>query len=450
MSMKKILKSFPLFLLTLAIVAVPFLLMNLVFFGGALFTAATGGGFVEGTVTTEQVNEKQPDLNMAEVAEKITKMRPAQTPLNTIFASHAKKKKVGSQRTEYYAVDTKPFKTTVKTAYSNTGDGQDFASVEVNNIDIFDVDDTVMFPDIKGSDDLPFVGSVAAKDNVNGVIKIQPLNGPLGTGSMAEKEIVPQSIPEDSIVVRMGPAKSELDAQHTPYAPMPQKDFNYCQNFMAQVEESIFQRMTNKEVQWDFTDYEEANLYDMKARMELSYIWGVRKQFYDKVDNEMKYTCNGVVRYMEKTLNYTYADGLKLSNWIDWTKQIFEDNSGSDTRFLFAGDELLAAISNIEGVTKQLDASKVDVKWGINFSVVETKFGMLYIHRHPLLGLIGMGKDGLVLDVNNLEEHEFMSFNFTTLELKKSGQRNADATVIQKVSCPVLKYPATHALIKGV
>lgn len=450
-TLKKISKSLPLALLTVVVIAIPFLLANILFAGAAVAQAmAQGGGVVEDTVTTEKVEETQEDLNMEEVSQKITKMRPSATPLATIFSEHAKKRKVQSQITEFYAVDIKPFSDTVDGDYDqSTGDGEDYASIKVNDVTLFNVDDTVMFPDIEGEDGQPFVGAISEKDNVDNTIKIQPLNGPKGSGDMEDKEIVPKEIPSGETIVRMGPAKSELDASTSPFAMMPEKEYNYCQNFMAQVEESVFQRLTKTEVPWNFTDYEEMNIYDMKARMELSYLWGIRKNFVDKSDQERKYTCGGLTQFMDKTLDYTYDDGLTNDLWVDWTRAMFADNAGSDTRFAFFGDDLLAQISKIDGVEKQLNGQNTEVVWGITFNKVETKFGILYIKRHPLFRLVNQGKNGIALDVNNLEEHEFVPMKFTTLELKKAGMKNADATVLQKVACPILRYPATHAFIKA-
>lgn len=447
MKITKLITGLPLMVLTIAVIAVSFLAMNLLFMGGAAaqLMAPTGGGVVEGTVTTDAVEGSQEDLNMAEVADKITKMQPSSTPLATIFMQYAKKVKVKSQRTEFYAVDIKPFSD--KTAAVYVLADVDYAAISVADVSIFNVDDTVMFPDIEGGDGQPFVGCISKKDNASSAIHIQAMNGV--TGADTETPNCIPGIVTDSIAVRMGPAKSELDAQTAPFAVMPEKDFNYTQNFMAQVEESVFQRAHKQEVNWDFTDYEEMNIYDMKARMEMSYIWGIRAQFVDKEDEERKFTCGGLASFMTKTINYTFSTGITNDIWVDWTQEIFADNAGSDTRFLFAGDDLLATISKIEGVNKQLEAKETEVKWGITFSKVETKFGTLFIKRHPLFGLAGQSKNGIVLDVNHLEEHEYFPLQFTTLELKKSGQRNANATVLQKVSTGVLRYPGTHAMIIG-
>ena len=293
-----IFRALPLLVLTIVVIGVPFLMANLFFAAmavGSVANVATGG-LIEGTVTTTKVEGAQPDLNMAEVADKITKMRPSTTPLATIFAAHAKKRKISSRRTEYYAVDIKPLTNRVAAAYAHAGDGQALANISVGDISLFDVDDTVMFRGITGPDGGPFVGSIAAKDVAAKTISIQPLNGPMGTGTMVDTEIIPKNIAEDTLITRMGVAKSELDAQTSAFAIMPGKDFNFAQNFMAQVEESVFQRMTKQEVAWGFTDYEEMNIYDMKARQELSYLFGVRKQFIDAVDNEEKHTCGGITR----------------------------------------------------------------------------------------------------------------------------------------------------------
>lgn len=453
---KTFLKHFSLFMLTCMVIGVALLSATavvLIFAGGTSLGMAelAGGGSVEGTVTTDKTSTTSPDLLLDVIDQKIVKMRPAATPLDTIMRQIRKVKDVHSLKSEYYAVDIKPFKDTVATGYNTSaGEGEAYATIEVSNIKIWNVDDNALFPTIVGSDGKPFVGHVSKKDNATSTVSIMPLNGPNGTGTMSDKEIVPKVIPLNTPVIRMANAKSELDAQTAPFAVLPGKDFNYMQNFMAQVEESTFQKIHEKEVNWEFSDYEEMNLYDLRARMEYAYLFGVRKMFTDVEDDEVKRTCGGLTRYMIKDLQYNISNNLSNSIFVNWTKQIFADNAGSDEKIGFLGDNLIEKISVIPDIVKQLEAKKTEVKWGITFSVIETNFGKLLLKRHPLLGIGSMGDNGIVLDVQNIEKHVFKRMSNTTLELKKSGQRNADAVVLQEVSCPILRYPATHSLITGI
>jgi len=446
----KMLRASGLFLITAIVLLAAFVAPMLAFSvigGGVALAAAVGGGVVEGTVTTDKVAASQPDLHLDHISQKITEMKPAATPLDTIMRSVVKKVPIKSFRTDFYSVDIKPLNDKTAAAYTKPTDGDVYAAITVDNITIWNVDDTVLVPGVAGVDGKPFVGCISKKDSSTGRIYIQPLNGPNGTNANAEKMIIP-SIPDDAILVRMASAKSELDAQTSPFAVMPAKEFNYCQNYMAQVDESTFQRIHDQEVDWGFSNYEELNIYDMRARAEMTYLFGFRNKIIDAEDNEEKYTSHGLIRYMTKQLEYSVSSAINDAKWIAWTKSMFEDNAGSDHRFVFAGDDLLANISgNVTSVQKQIDAKNVEVKWGITFNKVETNFGILYIRRHPLLRLMGMSAEGIVVDINNIEKHIFQPLSVTKLELKKSGQRNADANVLQEVNAPVLRYPGTHARI---
>lgn len=51
----------------------------------------------------------------------------------------------------------------------------------------------------------------------------------------------------------------------------------YCQNFMIQVEQSTFDKIAAKEVNWNFSDIEEDGVYDMRLAMENTYLFGVKQ-----------------------------------------------------------------------------------------------------------------------------------------------------------------------------
>lgn len=439
-------KSLFLLGLTVILVAVGIVAVQVLFIGANAFThvaAGTGGGLVEGSMTLERQNTSQPDLIVDSVSQKITKMRPASTPLHTIINNISKTVSVGSFRTEYYAVDIKPFTDTNSAVFTNSG-SQTSGDITVGNVKAWSVDDTVMFPDIAGGDGLPLVGCVTSRNVGTNKITIQALNG-TGAGT----DVIP-NIAITSTMVRMGQAKSELDMQTSAFSIIPEKDFNYCQNFMAQIEASTFDKIQDKEVAWDFSDYEELTIFDMKSAMERSYLFGIKKKFSDATDAEVKYACGGINSGITKGLTWSRGTGVTNTNFVSWAKSIFQDNAGSDTRIMFIGDDLMESMSVISAIEKQLDAKSTEIVHGVEFNKIVTNWGQLLIKRHPMFRMMGWAKNGLVLDIHNIEKHVHVPLKATKLDLIKSGQRNADATVLQEVSCPVLRYPATHARITSV
>jgi hypothetical protein len=314
---------------------------------------------------------------------------------------------------------------------------------------MWNTDDTCMFPTVNGADSKPLVCFIISRNVSNGTIKIQPLNGNAGAGTM-DGELVLPTIPIDSKIVRLGPAKHELDAQTSPYAIIPVKSYNYMQIFMAQVEESTFQRIHDKEVDWNFSDYESQNIYDMRATMEYSFLFGVRSKFVDKVNAKERYTTGGITRFITNALTYGTGGSDRTiddATFVDWTKEVFTGNCGADTRLLFGGDGLMANLSKVNTVQKQIEAKATEVKWGITFQSIETNFGKLLFKHHPLFDIAGWGDNGLVLDINHIEKHTFKPMATRKLDLKASGTRNVDAVVIEETTGVITRYPDTHCII---
>jgi hypothetical protein len=414
-------------------------------------TMALTGAVVSGEpVSMEEVRAGSPTLDLDYVSKKVTEMRPAATPLDTIMRQIGNQVAIKSFITDYYAVDSRPLYDTVNTAYTKAGDGNASYALIVNNVGMWNVDDTLMVLGITGVDSLDLICFVSAKNVSANTITIQPLNGIAGSGTTAGLVIIPATIPINTRLVRLGTAKNELDAQHSPYAIIPVKAFNYMQIFAAQVEEGRYQRDHLKEVDYNFTDYEAQNIYDMRATMELSYLFGYRMRFYDVAYTKERYTTGGITRYIANSLEYGTGGSdrtIDNSTFIDWTKEIFTGNSGAETRIFFGGDGLTANLCKVDTVQKQIEAKQTQVKWGITFNEIETNFGVLLYKHHPLFSYAGWGDKGVVLDMNHIEKHTYKPMQITKLDLVSSGQRLVDAVVITEASGVITRYPDVHAII---
>lgn len=422
---------------------------------GIAYAMATGAVVDGETVTVKEVKAGS-TIDRDYVSRKITEMRPAATPLDTILRSIENQVSVSSFKTEFYAVSSRDLVDTVAVAFTRDTDGVTSTDLQVTNITAWTEDDTCMFYGVIGGpvatgygDGKDLVCFVVSRNVSNSTIKIQPLNGPEGLNTQAGKMVLP-SIPISTKIVRMGTCKNELDAQTAPYGIVPVKDYNYLQIFMAQAEEGTFQKLHEKEVDFSFSDYEAQNIYDMRARMEYSYLFGVRKYFSDVTNLKARYTTGGLTRYITTALEYgTGGSDRTIDNptVINWTKSIFRGNSGSDRRIMFMGDAFAANMMSADTVQRQIDAKKTERVYGITFNLVETNFGQLLCKHHNLLDLAGWGEKAIVLDLNYVEKHTWKPMAARQLDLKGSGQRNVIATVIEETSGAVLRYPSVHAII---
>lgn len=423
---------------------------------GVVMAVLAAGTAKEGDpVTHEVVRGAAADLDTSYVSKKVAEMRPSRTPFDTIMRDTATKGNVvniKSFKTDFYSVDSREWSDTVATTYTKQGDGVKSYALVVDNVGMWSVDDTCLFRGINGAQDTDDLAClIIAKDASANTITIQPLNGDTGAGANAGSLVLP-TIAEDTVIVRMGKAMNELDAQAEPYAIIPEKDYNYAQIFMAQVEEGTFQAMHAKEVDWGFKEYAAQNIYDMRLGIEYSYIWGYRSRTAHLTDsgNVERYTCGGIARDITETL--TYGSGgtdrtVNESDFTTWTKNIFTGNSGSDVRVAFLGNDLMGYISNIDTVSKQQKANSTQVMWGVTFSKVETNFGTLLLKHHAGFDQAGWGEKGMVLDFQYIEKHVFMPMTVEKLDLKSAGTRNVIAEIIRECSCPILKYPDVHKLI---
>jgi hypothetical protein len=410
--------------------------------GSGLSLATTGA--ILGTPTTDKTAAASSELLTNTISKKITEMKPSLTPLDTIIRHMGIVVPVKSWRTDYYAVDIRGVLDKVAEDLTidvdgDTGEWEPYAEVEVVNINIWNKDDNLVMPGINGGDNLPLAAHVYAINRTLKLLSVIWLN-PRPDGGQFQ-------IDEDTEITRIGNSKAELDAQTDPYAVLPQKEFNYSQIHMAQVEQGVYDKLHEKEVNWDISDFQAQSLYDMRRSMEYTSIMGVRYIAQDPVDNDQKYFSGGLFRYITKALDYP-STGIGKDLFIDWSEKIFTGNSGADTRFCFGGGGFISDMSKVETVQKQIEAKKTEVVYGITFQRIETNFGVLLVKHHPLMKDIGMNYGAMVLDMNHIEKHVFKPMDVRELNLDKTGQRRADAYVVDEAFCLALRYPDTHAIIR--
>jgi len=414
--------------------------------GGTLAMASGAGENATETVSTEVTDAKSSELLDDAVSKVITDMKPAATPLDTIMRQIGLTVKIDSWKTDFYEVDVRGINDTIKTEFDTSASGTVDANqpsvhtISVNKPYIWTIDDIILVHGVTGGGSMDLRLHVVSKNASAYTLGVVALNG------VGDSTYNIPDIPLNTKITRIGNAKAELDAQTTPYSNFPQKSYNYCQIHMAQVEESVFNKLHGKEVKWDIMDHKLQSIYDMRRAMELTSIFGYRAKTYDPIGEEYKYTSGGLTQFVSGSLEYS-TTGLNEDTFINWTRDIFTGNSGSDTRILFAGKKLMAYMSALPSITRQIDSGNVETKWGIKFSRIETNFGTLLVKHHNLFNDVGWEEKGLVLDINNIERHIFKPMEVRELDLIKTGTRMANAYVIDETFCLITRYTDTHSII---
>jgi hypothetical protein len=416
--------------------------------GITMAAAGAGVSISSGTPTTHTAADATPTLLLNTINQNITKMKPAATPLDTIIRSSPKNIPSPSWKYDFYAVDMRGVEDTVSETLDVSAGTVGAYNLKVTNLHQYQKDDNITLIAVEGVDHQDVVCNITAKNIGGGYITITPLNG-FGT---ATKELT-EDVLINTKICRMGNAKSELDAQTDPYTIFPEKSWNYNQIHMCQVEESVFLELHKKEVGYGMADYKYAALYDYRRGIEIDSLWGVRKLIVDATDSEEKYFTGGVTRFIDQYLTFdtTETSRAKWSEfWNAWMKAIFSDNSGSDTRTVFIGKDLMERLNNIDSVQRQIDAKSTAMVHGITFNRIESNFGILDLKLHNLFAPMGWADKAIVLDMPNIEKFTYKAMETKKLSLIDSGQRNANAYKIDETFGLALRYPKTHAIISGV
>lgn len=410
------------------------------------------------------------DYYSNDVNDKITKIRPMATPVDQI-SRYATPKKADSFVVEYYSVGTRPIKTTTKTL-TEASKGSSMV-LPVNDPDMFTLDDTIRVVGVKAITDYKGVAYAERKNkhmpvpdlelcvcgkDTDGMPIVFAINGNLYQNQAIG---VPQ-IPANTVLIRMAKACGELDVQTGRFNNLSTNDTQYCQNFMIQVEQSTFDKIAAKKVDWNFSDMEEDSIYDMRLAMEGSYLFGDMACIkHTTKNNSAQWFTKGIwwmagseihvghiATEEDKKLGYKDNEVVIWDNeLVDIAKDIFCGTGiGNKRKIVIAGSGVVTAFSKIRSEKFRLKDT-VEV-FNLKFKSWETDFGELLMIHSEFFDLQGMSDSALVLDPEFLVKRVHLPWARNVLDLKAAGIRNTDAVVIQEVACLYLKYPRAHARMK--
>ena len=410
----------------------------------------------EGGLTETVGREAIPEMYLSDIDKRITRIRPMATPIDQI-SRYGKAIECDSMEVKYYSVGTKPIKTTVKTAFEKQSSGTS-TTLEVTDASMFDESDTIRVVGIKGyingeegqpsTEDL-MLHVIGASDS-NGQPVVYAVNGL--KASDGQPTMLP-AIAQDTVLIRLGKACAELDAQTAVFSNIPTPETQYCQNFMMQVEQSTFDKIALKEVDWTFSDLEEDSVYDMRLGQENSFLFGVKGKIKHPRKKNNTWFTEGIWWQAGKDITLGTWDSDKSEavvsddELVDLAKDLFTGTGvGNKRKVLFAGSNLLAALSKITSEKFRLKES-VEV-WNLKFKSFDTDFGEVLVMHHELFDQNGMADYGLAIDPTYLTKKVHINWERNVLDLKSAGIRNTDATVLREVCCLYLRYKKAHARIK--
>ena len=419
-------------------------------------TVSDGLGGATATTGTELTKDKDPDYYSKEIDKRITRMRPMRTPIDQITRMASSISKSGSMIVQYYSVSTRPIRTTVKAKVEAMTSGQASTSLQVDDASLFTVTDTVRVIGVKGykangsdRDTKDLMLYVIGKSDSTGFPTVIAVNGM--KNSDGTNSLVPE-IPQNTVVVRMGRAASEIDVETGNFYNLPEPSEQYCQKFMMQVEQSTMDKLWEKKVDWNFSDMEEDAVYDMRLGMENSFLFGVKGKVKDpKKSGADVYMTGGIWWMAGKDMALgTKTEGVTSisdDQMVDFCKELFTGNdSGNGTKIAFCGSDFLAALAKMK--SERFKVVKEYERWDLKFTSFDTNFGKLLAMHHELLNENGMSDCAFVIDPEYLRKKTFLTWVRKTYDMERLAKRDTKAVVMKEASCCYLVYPNAHARVR--
>lgn len=405
-----------------------------------------GAHVTDGPLTVSAAREGSSSLMVNEIDSRVVMVRPMATPVDQI-SRMVGARPASSMVVDYYSVDCKAPETALtapitKITGGSYSDYQTY-SLKVAAPDMIAVTETLLVPSVLSgpAGEEPLVLYVVATDKGGATpITVICLNMKPG-----DKEL--SSVGKGGAsVVRMGRAAGELDVQTPQFEALPVKSTNYCQIFKAQVEQSTLAKLSAKEVGWTLSDQEEVAIMDMRLGMEKSFLFGVKARLTDpKRFDEVLFT--GGIWHQAGTAIELDSEAFGPAELVGMMRSAFTgDSAGSPRKILMGGSGLIERLNTMD-YTRVITAADTVTRWGIDFTELRSKFGVLCVVHNEVFDQCGHVNDGMIIDPQYLTKYSHIPFRVEHLDLKSSGVRNSDALVATEASCLVLRHPKAHARV---
>lgn len=111
---------------------------------------------------------------------------------------------------------------------------------------------------------------------------------------------------------------------------MPYSDSNYCQIHMTTVSEGLYQKLTEKDVQFGLLDMKEQALLDFRMTNEADALFGVKQQIVDPISRKVKYMSDGMLRKIDKRLDMGAESKITNDLIYGWASDIFCGNTAAN------------------------------------------------------------------------------------------------------------------------
>lgn len=253
-----------------------------------------------------------------------------------------------------------------------------------------------------------------------------------------------------SRLTRMGPAFGSDAVKNESVTPTPYSDYNYAQKFITSVVYSNWLSLTQMFVNYSYSMVTNLALQDFRYGQEFCFMFGNRSEF--TLNNKTVRTTAGLEYFIDQIIEYGTGGGNKTiteSNIVDFTKQMRVGNNGSDTRFLWAGSELISALNKgVMSDSTRFITKEHDTVYGLSFTVLYSFFGTINVSYAPLMDQSDYIDKGFLLDMQYVNKFVFQPFRQTTIDLVKLRESDGQAVDLVEASGLIVQNTGTHFIFE--
>lgn len=394
-----------------------------------------------GDSVTETSDQSRDDVFVRDVDDKIHMIGVDDFPFTTMKYNLKKAKRATSQEIEWYEdtyYDREDSISGTVTAAAGTGPH----TVTLANPSKFVKGNIISIPSVD-----PIAGNSQFDDLKLRIASINYANGE-ATTYVVNHTALPE-IPDTSKVYRLTMAGSEHQAQVQTKHKIPDRYTNYVQRFMGQIEISKLKQMVKTYTDDDKNREMKKQVYDFRISEEMADLFGVKDRATDADDGSDVFYQAGIEAYAGQYFEYTES-ALTNADIISLCRTMFARNNGSKSRLWLVDDAMLEDILSVDFIQKQLDAGSTKVVLGVECQEIRTSFGKLYIKHHKGFAEAGRTYYGMVIDMANVYDRVMKDMHKTELKLKESGQKNVDATLVEKYKSLEVVNAKAHGIVKAV
>nr|WP_319265290.1 DUF5309 family protein [uncultured Draconibacterium sp.] len=230
----------------------------------------------------------------------------------------------------------------------------------------------------------------------------------------------------------------------------PTSDFNYAQKFITSVVYSNWLSMTQLFANYSFSMVTNLALQDFRYGQEFSFMFGNRSEFTG--NGKTIRTTGGLEYFIDNVIEYGTGGGnttITESNIVDFTKQMRVGNNGSDTRFLFAGSELISSLNKgVMSDSTKFVQKEYDTVYGLSFTVLYSFFGTINVSYAPLMDQSDFRDKGFLLDMAYIDKFVFQPFRETQTDLVKLRQSDGNAVDLVEACGLIARNIDTHFIFE--